>query len=241
MKAALNGALNCSILDGWWDECYDGENGWAIESAEDDPDLDRRDLREATSLFSILEQQVTPAFYDRDLDGVARRWVDLVRHAWASLGPRVTAARMVRDYTTQLYEPAAATVCSLSADGAAGAVELAAWRRRVVDAWPGVKVTSVDVDVSDAPAGTARPVTVGVELGGLDPNDVRVEVVHGPLGHDGEFHADLVDSELRSVDASTFDGEIVIGLPGAYGVTARVIPVHASLASPFDLGLAAWA
>ncbi|MGI9052932.1 MAG: alpha-glucan family phosphorylase [Ilumatobacteraceae bacterium] len=241
MKAALNGALNCSILDGWWDECYDGENGWAIESAEDDPDLDRRDLREATSLFSILEQQVVPTFYDRDLDGVARGWVDLVRHAWASLGPRVTAARMVRDYTTQLYEPAAVTVGELLADEAAGAVAVAAWRRRVIDAWPGVKVSSVDVDVSDAPAGTARPVTVGVELGGLEPGDVRVEVVHGPLGHDGEFRADLVETELRSVDASTFAGEIVIGLPGAYGVTARVIPLHAGLASPFDLGLAAWA
>ena len=112
MKAALNGALNCSILDGWWDECYDGTNGWAIESAEDDPDQDRRDLREAGSLFAILENQVVPRFYDRARDGVPRQWVQTVLQAWASLGPQVTASRMVRDYTTALYEPAAASLAA---------------------------------------------------------------------------------------------------------------------------------
>ena len=87
MKAALNGALNCSILDGWWDECFNGSNGWAIESADDDPDQERRDLREAGSLFGILENQLVPRFYDRGRDGIPRQWVDMVLKAWASLGP----------------------------------------------------------------------------------------------------------------------------------------------------------
>ena len=87
MKAALNGALNLSILDGWWDECYDGANGWAIDSADDDPDLERRDLREAGSLFAILENQVVRSFYDRGRDGVPSQWVEMVLEAWASLGP----------------------------------------------------------------------------------------------------------------------------------------------------------
>jgi starch phosphorylase len=242
MKAALNGALNCSILDGWWAECFDGTNGWAIESAEDDPDLQRRDQREATNLFSLLEQDVTRAFYNRDPDGVPRRWIDLVSRGWTSLGPRITAARMVRDYTTTLYEPAAETVDRLGADDAAPAVELAAWRQRVVGAWPGVKVSAVDVDVDDAPAGAARAVTVAVELGGLTPQDVRVEVVHGPLGHDGEFRSDqIVTTELEALDAPTYGGQIVVGIPGAYGVTARVIPVHPALPSRYDVGLVAWA
>ena len=242
MKAALNGALNCSILDGWWDECYDGSNGWAIESAEDDPDLDRRDLREANSLFSILEQQVTRKFYDRE-DGVPRDWVDMVRHAWASLGPRVTASRMVRDYTTALYEPAAASAQRRVADHAKAAVELAAWRERVIAAWGDVEVREVEVDASDIPAGTRRLVNVEVGLGGLSTEDVRVEVVHGPLGHDGEFHTRLFTTELQPRDPATgaYTGEIVIGLPGAYGVTARVFPVHPDLANTFDLGLVAWA
>jgi len=111
MKAALNGALNCSILDGWWDECYDGENGWAIASAEDEVDLVERDHYEAESLFELLEREIVPLFYDRDpSDGIPRNWIAKVKHNWRSLGPFVTAARMVRDYTTKLYEPAATEV-----------------------------------------------------------------------------------------------------------------------------------
>ena len=172
MKAALNGALNCSILDGWWDECYDGTNGWAIESADDDPDLDRRDLREVGSLFAILENQVVPKFYDRGRDGVPRQWVQMVLQAWASLGPQVTASRMVRDYTTALYEPAAASARHLAADGAAAAIALADWRRRVDDGWKAVAVTSVELDDSETQAGTTRTVTVAVELGELTVDDV---------------------------------------------------------------------
>ena len=90
MKAALNGCLNLSILDGWWDECFDGENGWAINSADDDPDLGRRDQREATSLFGLLEREIVPLFYDRGTDGVPVGWVDKMKHNWRTLGPFVT-------------------------------------------------------------------------------------------------------------------------------------------------------
>ena len=114
MKATLNGALNCSILDGWWDECYAPGVGWAIESADDDPDLERRDLRECASLYAVLEEQVIPRFYEHTSGGLPRAWLEMVQEAWATLGPRVTAARMVRDYTTALYEPAAAAARSLS-------------------------------------------------------------------------------------------------------------------------------
>ena len=103
MKAALNGSLNCSILDGWWDECFDGQNGWAITSAGDEPDLDRRDQLEAESVFDLLESQIVPLFYDR---GRRRRTQSAgcrrVKDAYASLGPRVTASRMVRDYVQEL-------------------------------------------------------------------------------------------------------------------------------------------
>ena len=106
MKAALNGVLNCSILDGWWDECYDGSNGWAIQSAETDPDLVARDLLEADSLFDLLEREIVPLFYAREND-IPHNWLTKVKDNWKSLGPFVTASRMVRDYTTKLYEPAA--------------------------------------------------------------------------------------------------------------------------------------
>ncbi|MCE9622909.1 MAG: alpha-glucan family phosphorylase [Actinomycetia bacterium] len=108
MKAALNGALNCSILDGWWDECYDGSNGWAIESTENDPDLAARDHLEADSLFNLLEREIVPLFYKRDDNDVPHDWIAKMKANWKSLGPFVTATRMVREYTTELYEPAAA-------------------------------------------------------------------------------------------------------------------------------------
>ena len=115
MKAALNGALNLSIRDGWWDEWFDGENGWAIPSADGLTDPDRRDDVEAMALYDIIEHQVAPRFYDRDETGVPTRWVQMVRHTLKSLGPKVVATRMVRDYVQQLYAPAAQSAARLAA------------------------------------------------------------------------------------------------------------------------------
>ena len=108
MKAVLNGALHCSVLDGWWDEMFDGENGWAIPSAEGEPDLARRDQIEAAALFDLLEGDIVPLFYERDDKDLPRRWLARVRASLGSLVPRVTADRMVREYVERFYEPAAA-------------------------------------------------------------------------------------------------------------------------------------
>ncbi|MGH9187091.1 MAG: alpha-glucan family phosphorylase, partial [Acidimicrobiales bacterium] len=147
MKAALNGALNCSILDGWWDEWFDGDNGWAISSAER-LDEERRDEVEANSLFELLERQIVPLFYERWEGPVPRRWARRVKAAMRSLGPKVTAARMVRDYVQQLYEPTAARADRLVAGEFRAARELAAWKARVSGAWHGVHVDAVDTDAS---------------------------------------------------------------------------------------------
>ena len=241
MKAALNGALNCSILDGWWDECYAPGIGWAIESAEDDPDLERRDLRECASLYAVLEEQVIPTFYEHTSGGLPKAWTEMVQEAWATLGPQVTAARMVRDYTTELYEPAAASSRAMTAEHGAPSVELATWRRRVQAAWPSVAITSLDVDTSAADTGVSRPVTVTVAMDGLDPNDLRVDVLHGTVGPDGEFRPEPATVTLTPTGDGAYTGELVLTAPGTYGVAARVIPVHPALASPYELGLAAWA
>jgi len=241
MKAALNGGLNCSILDGWWDESYQPGNGWAIESAVDDPDVSRRDERECASLYAVLEDEVIPRFYDHSSHGLPRRWVEMVQESWATLGPRVTAARMVRDYTTSLYEPAAQAARRMTARDDAGAIALAAWREHVQAAWSGVKITSVELDNAAADTGTTRRVTAAVDLGGLSHGDVRVEALHGTVGTNGEFDGPPAAVELQATGAGSFEGEIALEAPGNYGVTARVLPVHEDLASPYDLGLATWA
>jgi starch phosphorylase len=129
MKAALNGALNLSIRDGWWDEWYDGSNGWAIPSADAMPE-DRRDELEAAAFYDIVETQMVPRFYDQNESGLPTRWLEMVRHTLSSLGPKVVATRMLRDYVFELYSPAAqsfrrltavSTETADTADGTAGA------------------------------------------------------------------------------------------------------------------------
>ena len=105
MKAALNGGLNLSILDGWWDEWFDGDNGWAIPSADGVEDTDKRDDLEAEALYDLIENEVAPRFYDVDDDGVPTRWLEMVRHTLKSLGPKVLATRMVRDYVRDALRP----------------------------------------------------------------------------------------------------------------------------------------
>ena len=143
MKAALNGGLNLSILDGWWDEWYDGNNGWAIPSADVVDDPDHRDDIEATALYDLIENEVAPRFYDVDAAGVPSRWIEMVRHTLKSLGPRVLASRMVRDYVDQLYRPAAVAARGLNGEHA-GARAFAEWKHHVRAGWPDVHVEHVE-------------------------------------------------------------------------------------------------
>ena len=241
MKAALNGALNCSILDGWWDECFDGENGWAITSADDDPDTARRDLREATSLFGLLEREIVPLFYQRDAADIPHGWIDRMKHNWTSLGPFVTAARMVRDYTTALYEPAAASVHATAADTWSNARSLAAWKSAITVAWPQVKVTGVDVDASPAHEGDRRDAIAHVELGTVTAADVTVQLLHGSIDSTGEFVTTPEALTMTHRDNGTFEGTYQINAAGPHGITVRVLPTHEALISPVEMGRAAWA
>jgi starch phosphorylase len=247
MKAALNGALNCSILDGWWDEAYDGRNGWAVESADDDPNLDRRDQREAASLFGLLEQDVVPLFHDR-VDGLPLGWLERVKHNWATIGPVFTASRMVRDYTTTYYEPSAAAAERLLADGGAAARALAAWKARVLAGWDAVRVLSIsnpdDGDERSLVLGQPRRIEAVVALGAVSEDDVAVEVVHGRLDADSEL-VHPVSVELQVVEHRdgqvVYSGAYVPTAAGRYGCNVRVVPSHPDLQSKVELGRIAWA
>ena len=127
MKAALNGGLNCSIRDGWWDEMSDGVNGFDIASFDDEPDLDRRDRREADAAFEVIENEIVPLFYDRHDDGLPHGWIERIKANWSTLGWKVIAGRMVRDYVTEFYEPAAVGSTAMTADSGRPAKDLAAW------------------------------------------------------------------------------------------------------------------
>ena len=247
MKAALNGALNVSVLDGWWDEWFDRENGWAIPSADSVADPQRRDEVEAAALYDLLGRLVAPMFYDRGADGVPRRWLEMVTHTLRTLGPKAQATRMVREYTTELYLPASASSRAL-ADGGdrpfAGAAELAAWKQRVTDEWPAVRIELVETDDGEQCPGARITVRAGVALGALTPDDVCVQVLYGRAGDDDEI-ADPASSELaleaqpEPGSVAWYCGEAVLGKPGPFGYTVRVLPRHPLLAGPAELGLVA--
>jgi starch phosphorylase len=240
MKAALNGTLNCSILDGWWDELFDGENGWAITSMEDVEDEAARDKIEADSLFDLLETQIVPLFHHRSSAGVPRGWLRRVKADLSSLGPAVVASRMVRDYVTELYEPTADSADRLRADDHARARALAAWKSRVSAAWTGVKVDRVDADDEVGELGTERQVSVTVQLGSLAATDVAVQVLHGPVGAQEELGSPLTATDLTCDDPgghpAVYRGTIPCDRPGRYGFTVRVVPSHPDLATPLELG-----
>jgi glycogen phosphorylase len=231
MKAALNGALNCSVLDGWWDEGFDGKNGWAIASYEDEHNMDKRDQLEADALFTVLERQVIPAFYD-GTDG----WWDMVRHNWASLGPAFTASRMVRDYVTDLYEPAAAQTDRFSAEDFAVGREVTSWKARVRQGWPTVTVDDIRLTaVADTASCFDLVAIVGV--GTLSTADIAVEAIHGPIGADNDIVEPQVIAMTCGPDGA-WSTRIVPGTTGQYGVNVRARPTHASLGHPLEMGLA---
>jgi starch phosphorylase len=248
MKAALNGGLNCSILDGWWDELFDGENGWAISSAEFLADADRRDEVEANSLFDLLESQIVPLYFDRFGGQIPRRWVGKVRDELVSLGPAVVATRMVKDYVRELYEPTAAQADLVGADGWAKARELASWKRHVADSWAQVAVESVEADDAVPELGAARGVEAVVDLGALSPADVEVQLLHGPVGEADQLDPTQTVTMQAVTDATPesdggalrYAGSFTCDQAGRYGFTVRVVPSHPGLANPVELGRIAW-
>ncbi|QBI18197.1 alpha-glucan family phosphorylase [Egibacter rhizosphaerae] len=242
-KAALNGVLNCSILDGWWDEMADAENGFSIGTRETHPP-EEQDALDAEALFDTLEHGVVPTFYERRDGSIPRRWVGMIRHSIASLGPRVLASRMVREYVTELYAPVAARAEGLIAEGYRGARELARWKQRVQEAWPAVRVTDVRTDPGEADLGDRRELRVQVELGPLSPDDIAVELLHGSVDADGTISAPARQSlELveRHDGTADFAGSFAVRDVGEYGYAVRALPDHTGLASRAELGLARFA
>jgi starch phosphorylase len=241
MKVALNGGLNVSVRDGWWDEWYDGGNGWEIPTADGVADTARRDELEASALYELLAKSVAPLFYDTGHDGVPGGWIEMVRHNFRTLGPLVQADRMVGDYVTQLYAPAAQSSRTLAADGYRAARDLAAWKQRVRQAWPAVRVEHVEADGAEPSLGAVLKVRVTVALGALSPSDVSVEVVYGQPGEDDEIvepsAVTLTADETASGEHTRFSGVVELGRPGAFGYTVRVLPSHPLLASRAELGL----
>jgi len=239
MKVSVNGGLNCSILDGWWVEGYDGDNGFAIGSGEEYADLGYQDEVESRLLYELIERDITPLFYERDAEGLPRAWIRRMKRAIATQVPVFNTNRMVEEYYKSCYLPSHGRYRKLTGDHLQGAKELSRWRRDLLGSWDQVQVLEVTGPTGELlRVGAEFTVQVRVRLGSLRPQDVSVQLVMGLLDATGELTAtsESVPLQVQTSEASSalFTGAIRCKNSGQYGYTVRVLPQHPLLPHSFE-------
>ncbi|TCK18640.1 starch phosphorylase [Thiogranum longum] len=248
MKAAINGAINLSILDGWWAEAFDGDNGWAI-TPHPELDAETRDAMEADELLNILEHEVLPLYFSRDENGEALPWIEKSKASLLTILPHFNNIRMASDYLRDYYGPAASQGKRLASDNAAGAVELACWEKVVAEAWPEITARLTNAPADSIVTGHPLPVEVTVGLNDLQPRDVEVECVIGQRDGLDEFIP--VASVLLKPDAQSTQGETIYRadlcnprpcdtFDGLQYYQIRLYPTHPLLSHRFACGLMLW-
>ena len=245
MKAACNGVLNCSILDGWWVEGYAPDLGWAIGRGETYSDSNYQDAVESQALYDILEKQIIPLFYQRSVDNIPHEWIARMKNCRRKLAPVFNTNRMVRDYAEKFYLSAFNRGEVLSADGMKRAIELAHSKIQLRDRWGGIRIVGVHTSGNGHfKVGQAMQVEALVDLPGLDPKDVTVQLYAGPVNARGEIEEPqalaMQHSKGLAPDRHLFVGKIDCRSSGRHGFAIRVLPGTVDLATPFEPGLIIW-
>ncbi len=243
-KAGINGVLNLSVLDGWWGEGYNGENGWAITPHGPQYDPAYRDQEEGAELLDILEHQVIPLYFERNAHGYPEGWVRMSKASIKSILPQFNSQRMVMDYIRGFYGPAAAHARTLADGDNAGARALASWKHKVWKAWPQVSLRLAGEVPQQLASGASVDLRVAARLDGLNASDVKVECVVGTEDEHGEF---VPADRFEFSPAGTNDqGETLFSLgltpplPGLQFYKLRMYPHHPMLAHPFEVGCMLW-
>jgi starch phosphorylase len=248
MKVVANGGLNLSILDGWWDEGYSQDVGWAIGHGEEYKDTEYQDEVEASALYDLLEKSVIPIFYQRGRDQLPREWIGMMKASLSQLAPVFNTDRMVREYCERFYMPAKEHYELLSADDFAPARKLAAWKVKILKRWSEVAIEETEMEASAAEGfriGAGVPVNATVRLGSLEPADVAVEMYVGRLDEyrrirDGEALAMAVEKDLGE-GRYLYRGLYTCDTVGRRGVGVRVLPSHPHFATKHEMGMMVWA
>ncbi|MBS1721633.1 MAG: alpha-glucan family phosphorylase [Armatimonadetes bacterium] len=230
MKVVPNGGLNCSILDGWWAEGHRRGVGWAIGDGSEFGDEGYQDWIDSRALYHAIENEIAPMFYYRTEGNVPQGWVEMMRRSMKELAPLFSTLRMVREYTTRFYMPAAAAYQHLTCNGLGVARDALAWRDRIRKAWSNVAVASVkDTAATTSLIGSTFEVKAVIKLGELAPSDVKVQVLSGQVAQSRELsNLDLTNLELESSNGQehTFTGTVKCVSPGHRGYIVRVVPDH---------------
>jgi starch phosphorylase len=246
MKAALNGAINLSIPDGWWDEAYNVHTGWAIGRGEEYTDEKLQDDVESNALYNLLEKEIVPLFYTRGADDLPRPWITKMKGSMGAIGPEFNTNRMVRDYAEKMYLPSLDRYTTMTSDKLKRAKKLAAWKSHILKNWHSVRIAGVSVDKQEhLKVGDAITVRATVELGDLQPADVSVELCYGSLNAQGEIERPKV-ALMKSADKKIgsrmeYAGAVTMGTSGRLGHTIRILPRNEDLDNPFKQGFIVWA
>ncbi|MBI4585200.1 MAG: alpha-glucan family phosphorylase [Planctomycetes bacterium] len=244
MKVTVNGGLNLSILDGWWCEGYQGDNGWAIGSGEEYTDREYMDQIESTILYELLEKEIVPLFYKRGPDGLPREWIQIMKNSIRSCCPAFNTNRMVEEYAEKIYLPAAIQWNILSKNHFETARILAAWKSHISTSWHQISVVSVEADTTqELEIGNSLGVAVRVHTGTISPNEIAVEAVYGPLDVGGEIRVgEAMALAFQSAEGpvATFTGAIPCYGAGRYGFAIRVLPFRRELVHKFQMGKITW-
>ncbi len=252
-KASLNGLPNCSIIDGWWEEGFTGDNGWAFGERREYQDDNTRDEADANALYETLEQAIVPLYFEAGLDGVPHNWVAVMKEAIRTVAPAFSMRRMVKEYVNDLYVPGLRRGKQIDADNYALAKTLATWKRDIRAKWAGV---SLDVTgPREGQIAVSEPVEILAVLhaGDLTPQDVRVELV-AARDEDGAT-LDRRVMEMDRISGGSKSAQSADGKDGVYRYQTRltpetsgsliygvrVVPTHPGLAHPYGMGLARWA
>ena len=246
MKATLNGAINVSILDGWWNEAYNVNTGWAIGKGEDYDDEEYQNEVESNSLYDLLEKEIVPLFYTRGAEDLPRGWIGKMKMAMRSIGPQFNTNRMVREYTESMYLPSLDRFGGLSADGFKRAKQFSSWKTQIKDNWSSMRIQEVTVENEDKlKVGDGLNVHAKIDLGQLGPDDVSVELYYGSLNARGEIENPrlVLMKTTGKAHGSTHEyvGTIALDTSGRLGHTVRILPKNADLDNPYKPGLILWA
>ncbi len=246
MKATLNGAINVSVLDGWWAEAYNINTGWAIGSGEEYGNEAYQDEVESNTLYDLLEKDIVPLFYMRGADGLPRAWINRMKTAMRTICPFFNTNRMVCQYAKETYLPALARYNALTDNHLERARALADWKAHMQTSWAALKIVEVKADMPDGlKVGDTLTVHAWLDLGQLTPGDLSVELYQGQLDAEGDIlwpkPIPMVPSGQVQDTRHEFVGDVPSRTSGRHGCTVRVLPRHADMGDPYQQGLILWA
>ena len=247
MKSAPNGGINLSVLDGWWREGYNGSNGWAIGAEIDNGTTEFQNEVDASSLYQLLENQIVPLYYAKPDGKLPLAWLQLMRESIRSVTPVFNTQRMVKEYTEQLYIPAAQAHENFSRDACGAATQLSQWKTQIRKDWSEVKISDVQAGNKDRQnilVGESLQISARVRLGAVDPRHVRVEAYHGEID-DGDIRNPTATVLNQSSKADgdgnyIYQGSVPATESGTYGFSVRVVPTHPCLMQAHELRLITW-